>query len=193
VSAAVGILALQGDFDKHSQVVARVGATPRRVLLSFDLDGLDALVVPGGESTTMRHMIAQSDMEEPLSEFARTHPVMGTCAGFILMAKMLDGAPNDSPLAVLDVSVARNAYGRQVHSFVSEGRINFGESERTAQMIFIRAPRVVAVGDGCRPCGWHEEEIVMVRAVSGPTHLGAAFHPELVDDAVHREFVSSIG
>jgi 5'-phosphate synthase pdxT subunit len=181
MAAPVGLLALQGDFEKHRQALARVGA----------------LVIPGGESTTLSRLIDRGGLRAPLLEFAAAgHPVLGTCAGLIMLSRGLVGERDDTwhgvrPLGLLDVTVRRNGYGRQVDSFSEELVLNDGlapADELAAQpfrAVYIRAPRIETVGPGTaviarRPDG----EIVGVRQGN---LVGLTFHPELAGDGrFHR-------
>src|SRR5580704_2643240 len=115
---AIGILALQGDFEAHSKAVERSGATPRLVRSAADLEGLDGLIIPGGESTTMLKILREENLMEPLREFGRRRPVFGTCAGAILLANEVS-SPAQESLGLMDIGVERNAYGRQVDSRIA--------------------------------------------------------------------------
>jgi 5'-phosphate synthase pdxT subunit len=172
----IGVLALQGDFEAHAGVLRRLGATPRDVRVPADLDGLDGLVIPGGESTTITLGIEREGMAEPLRELAAAGtPVLGTCAGLIVLDR--------EHLGVLDLSARRNAFGRQIASFEIElpGRELYG---RTAQAVFIRAPWVEEHGDGVEVLAEIDGHPVAVRQGNV---LAVSFHPELSgDDRLHR-------
>jgi 5'-phosphate synthase pdxT subunit len=187
----VGVLSLQGDFDCHRAALASLGAEVRRVTLSADLDGLDALVLPGGESTTMTRLLAATGLREPFEGFVREKPVMGTCAGLILLGHGATGLPAP-PTGVLDVDVDRNAYGRQIDSFHAE--LEAPVIGGPFHGVFIRAPRIRAVGPGVEviarrgPDG--DREPVGVR--SGRI-VGLCFHPELTRDLrFHRWFLAEV-
>ncbi|HEY8477106.1 MAG TPA: pyridoxal 5'-phosphate synthase glutaminase subunit PdxT [Chloroflexota bacterium] len=182
----IGVLALQGDFLEHEVVLGRLGVETRQVRLPADLDGLDGLVIPGGESTTMTRLARDFDLVEPLQQLVRDGlPVFGTCAGMILLAREVDGRPG--LLGGLDVSVRRNAFGRQVESFEIDLPVpELGEDPVRA--VFIRAPVVERVGPGVRVLARLPDERVV--AVQQGRVIGAAFHPELTpDDRFHRYFV----
>lgn len=183
----VGVLALQGDFEAHGRILDRLGAHPVEVRTPAELDSVDALVLPGGESTTIRIVATASGMLEPLRERARAGlPIFGTCAGMIVCArKIVDG---DEPiLGIVDMAVRRNAYGRQVQSFESD--LEFAGAG-TVRAVFIRAPRIESVGSNVEVLARHGDEPVAVR--QGAVML-VAFHPELTgDDRVHRVFLDSL-
>jgi 5'-phosphate synthase pdxT subunit len=167
----VGILALQGDFDAHAKAFAEAGAETREVRTADDLAACDALVLPGGESTTMIKLLHAENLWEPLRAFAAVKPVFATCAGAILLASKVT-APEQDSLAVVDIDVERNAYGRQVHSHVSS--IDVGGVPMEA--VFIRAPIIRRVGEGVQILASHRGDPVLVRQGK---HLVATFHPEL--------------
>lgn len=194
----VGVLGLQGDFACHHASLEALGAEARRVTLPRDLEGVEALVIPGGESTTMLRLLAATGLRQPLEAFVRTRPVLGTCAGLILLGHGGDlgaqGLPAP-PLAAMDVAVERNAYGRQIDSFDAELEVPVvGGSFRG---VFIRAPRIVAVGPGVEviarrgpEAGVRAREPVGVRA---GRIVGICFHPELTSDLrLHRWFLTEV-
>lgn len=183
--ATVGVLALQGGFAAHARALGRVGAVPRLVRKPADLDGLDALVLPGGESTAMLHGLARDGLEEPLRAFlASGRPVLATCAGLILVAHDVRH-PAQRSFDLLDVDVERNAYGTQLDSFATT--VDAGGAFPGFHAVFIRAPRIVRVGRGVEVLARVRGEAVLVRA---GTITAATFHPELGDDdRVHRALV----
>jgi 5'-phosphate synthase pdxT subunit len=175
----VGVLALQGDFEAHARVLRSLGAEVREVRTPADLEGLDGLVMPGGESTTMTLGVAREGLEEPLREFGK--PIFGTCAGLI----MLDRAH----LGLMDITAERNAFGRQVHSF--EENLRFpGIEGGPVRAVFIRAPWIAS----------HGPDVEVLAAVDGhPVAarqgdlLAISFHPELGDDdRLHRMFLEQV-
>jgi 5'-phosphate synthase pdxT subunit len=187
--AVVGVLALQGDFAEHETILARLGVASREVRLPSDLDGLDALIIPGGESTTMTRLMAAYDLVSPLREFARDKPVWGTCAGLIVMAREATDLDRET-LDVIDISAQRNAFGRQVDSFETDLAIDEIEGP-PLRAVFIRAPLIREVGEGVKVLARLENgEIVAARQ---GRLLVTAFHPELTDDSrLHAYFVSLI-
>jgi 5'-phosphate synthase pdxT subunit len=198
----VGILALQGDYAAHAQVLERLGARTQLVRAATDLEGLAGMVIPGGESTTMLLLLERNGLRSGLAAFAATRPTFGTCAGLILLAREVTQPDQDS-LRVLNVSVARNAYGRQIDSFV--GEVSAEALGGTVEGVFIRAPRITRLGPAVdvlgrlasggpgetgRRDGAANGEPVLVR--EGQV-LAATFHPELTaDPRIHRFFLDEM-
>jgi 5'-phosphate synthase pdxT subunit len=183
----VGVLALQGAFAAHELALAEVGVATRQVRSRADLAGVSALVMPGGESTTMSRLLATSGLFDELQlRIDDGMPVFGTCAGMILLAtEVLDGRPDQRSFGAIDISVRRNGYGRQVDSFETD--IHVEGEELPFHAVFIRAPKVVAVGPGVHVMASHDDVPVLVRQGSV---MVASFHPELAGDArLHRMFV----
>jgi 5'-phosphate synthase pdxT subunit len=176
----IGVLALQGDFEAHVKALEELGARTRIVRVSSDLDGLDGLVIPGGESTTMTLGIEREQLAEPLRDFVRSgRPTLGTCAGLIMLDR--------DHLGLLDVSVQRNAFGRQTSSF--EADLDFDGEPLHA--VFIRAPWVEEVGDGVEVLAEVDGHPVAVREGNV---LAVAFHPELTDERrLHRWLLETAG
>lgn len=184
----IGILALQGDYEKHLVQVRALGATPRLVRLPKDLEGIDALIIPGGESTTMSILMDRFSLREPLKEFARRRPVYGTCAGMIMMAKHItDNLSGVEPLSLIDIDVVRNGYGRQIFSFEERLPSGIGGQSDSVTATFIRAPRIVRLGQGVSSLASYHGDPVLVRQ----GHLlAASFHNELGNEtAVLRFFL----
>ena len=174
----IGILAVQGDFREHAAMLRRLGADPVEVRKPEQLEDLDGLVIPGGESTAIMRLIRIYGLEDALRRFAR--PVFGTCAGMIVLGR--------DHLGLVDVGVRRNAYGRQVASFETDLELA-GESE-PLRGVFIRAPRVADIGSGVEVLAEHEGEPVLLRE---GRFLVASFHPELTDDTrVHERFLELV-
>jgi pyridoxal 5'-phosphate synthase pdxT subunit len=181
----VGVLALQGDFEAHAKMLARLGAEPVQVRTVPDLAGVDRLVIPGGESTTITKLATTYDLVEPLRKrAAEGMPVFGTCAGMIVCARrVLDG--EEPILPVIDIAVRRNAYGRQIDSF--EADVTFDGVSETVHAVFIRAPWVEETADGVEVLARHDGRVVAAR--QGRV-LVCSFHPELTDDdLLHRMFL----
>jgi 5'-phosphate synthase pdxT subunit len=189
----IGVLALQGDTREHLAALREAGADAITVRRRGELDAVDALVIPGGESTTMTHLLREFDLLDPLrSRIADGMPAYGSCAGMILLAnEILDAgvAGRDAaPLKGIDMTVRRNAFGRQVDSF--EGDIEFEGLDSAVHAVFIRAPWVERVGPDVRVLGRAADHIVAVR--QGQT-LATAFHPEMTGDRrIHRLFVDIV-
>ena len=174
----IGVLALQGAVREHVRSIEESGATAVQVKRLEDLEGLDALVLPGGESTTMRKLLDRYELLEPIRKLAEEGiPMFGTCAGLILLARNVVG--QESHLGVMNVTVERNSFGRQVDSFeIDLDTVGFGES---FPAVFIRAPHIVEVGKSVEVLAKHDGRIVLAR---DGNFLGCSFHPELTED--HR-------
>ena len=185
-SPRIGVLALQGDFALHARALARCDATAVEVRKPAQLDELDGLVIPGGESTTLLKLMDEWDFKPALEKFhASGRPIFGTCAGLILLAREVMNPPQFS-LGFIDVGVERNAYGRQRESFEAAGTATLDGRATPVEMIFIRAPRIRRVGVGVETLARHGDEAVMARQ---GTVLVATFHPELTDaPTIHRYF-----
>jgi len=180
----IGVLALQGDFDAHRKRLEELGAKVVLVRKPEQLDEIDGLVIPGGESSTFLKLLGASGFEK-LKEFVRVKPTFGTCAGAILLAKEVEN-PKQEGLGVLDVRIRRNAYGRQLESSIREGK--FGTSP--IEMVFIRAPKIERVGPGVEVIATEGKDPVAVR--QGRV-MAATFHPELSDDTrVHQAFLDMV-
>ena len=182
----VGVLALQGAFAAHSDCLASIGVQSIEVRNPEQLSSVDALLMPGGESSTMSQLLESSGLFDPIAtRIADGMPVFGTCAGMILLAsEILDGRSDQRSFSAIDISVRRNAFGRQVDSF--EATIN--SSVGDFHGVFIRAPRIERVGDQVEVLGSINDEPVLVRQGNV---LAASFHPELSNDArLHEYFVS---
>jgi pyridoxal 5'-phosphate synthase pdxT subunit len=174
----IGVLAVQGNFREHAAMLRRLGAEPVEVRKAEQLDGLDGLVIPGGESTAIMRLVRLYGLEQAIREF--TAPVLGTCAGMILLDR--------NHLGMLNLEVDRNAYGRQVASF--EADLDLAGDERPLRGVFIRAPRVADAGPGVEVLAKLGGEPVLLR--EGRV-LVASFHPELTDDTrVHERFLDLV-
>jgi 5'-phosphate synthase pdxT subunit len=181
----VGVLALQGGYQKHLACLDDLGIASRPVLLAADLDDCTALILPGGESTSMSRLIEARALLPALHAFAQSHRVMGTCAGLILMARGND--PRVAALGILDAEVARNAYGRQAQSFQTELRIGMTGMPERFPGVFIRAPQILACGPEITVLARHAGRPVLV---AQGWHLGMSFHPELAGDPrLHAEWL----
>jgi pyridoxal 5'-phosphate synthase pdxT subunit len=183
----IGVLALQGDYDAHAQALRDVGAEPVLVRKPEELADLDGLIIPGGESTTFLKFLERGGFLASLQDFVRHKPTFGTCAGCILLATEVTHPPQDS-LGVLDATVERNAYGRQIDS-----SIQIGDTKLTGgplEMVYIRAPRIVKTGPGVQILAERDGFPVLVE--QGHI-LAATFHPELSQDRrVHQHFVDLV-
>ncbi len=189
----VGVLALQGDFAEHLAMLRRLGTQAVEVRLPEDLQGLQGLILPGGESTTIGKLALRFGLLEPLRDFGRRHALWGTCAGLIFLARDIGRA--QPLLGLMDIKVARNAFGRQVDSFEVDISVSsLEEPQRPFHAIFIRAPVIESVGDQVQvlarlpeDSGPHAGKVVAARQ---GRLLATAFHPELTDDdRIHRLFL----
>jgi len=186
----IGVLALQGAFREHIQALTRLGAEAVPLRSPNELAGLDGVVLPGGESTTMDKLLRQFDLQQPLRRQLRAGlPAMATCAGVILLAnEVRDGLPNQESLHLLPIAVRRNAYGRQPESFESD--IELQGFDHPFRGVFIRSPVVERVDDSVEVLGTVDDRPVAIR--SGRI-LGLTFHPELTgDDRLHRLFLDDV-
>jgi 5'-phosphate synthase pdxT subunit len=186
----VGVLALQGAFDAHARRLAELGVESRLVKDIPDLDGLDGIILPGGESTTMSNLLVASGLGVVLA--SRLHdglPVFGTCAGMIMMARTInDGRPDQISLDAMDIKVRRNGYGRQNDSF--EQDISISSLDTPFHALFIRAPIIESIGSDVEVLASVGEHPVLVRQAQA---FASSFHPELVSDLrVHEIFLSMI-
>jgi len=183
----IGVLALQGDYDAHRRMLERLGAAVSLVRKPEELDAVDALVIPGGESSTFLKFLEQGGFLQKLRDFVRTKPTFGTCAGAILLAKEVSN-PSQESLGALDIRVRRNAYGRQLESAIHQGSTTLGRDP--LEMVFIRAPKIERVGNGVEVLAREGDDPVLVR--QGKT-MAATFHPELSNDTrVHGEFLKML-
>jgi len=186
----IGVLALQGAFREHIMSFEALGVSALAVRKPEQLDGCSGLVIPGGESTAIAKLMVTYGFYEPIRRrFADGMAVWGTCAGAILIAKdIVDGLPDQEPLALMDVAVRRNAYGRQIDSF--EADLDFDDLDEPFRGVFIRAPWIESLGEGAVALATHDGHIVAARE---ERLLATTFHPELTGDPrVHRYFVESV-
>jgi len=189
----VGVLALQGDFAAHAAAVERAGAEPVLVRDAEQLEDVDGLVIPGGESTTMLKLLHYDGLMEPLARFGGEKPIFGTCAGAILLASEVT-RPNQESLALMDIGVERNGYGRQLDSRVAniDPEPEFQQRSRPGKLeaVFIRAPIIRRVGPETKVLARYQGDPVLVEQ---GRHLVATFHPELTPDArVHSYFLEKL-
>jgi len=186
----VGVLALQGAFNRHTRVLGELNVATQEVRTPQDLASVDALVMPGGESTTMSQLLESSELFEPIKKMIHEGmPVFGTCAGMILLAKeIIDGRDDQVSFGAIDIDVQRNAYGRQIDSF--EAEIEVDGFNTPFHAVFIRAPRIVKAAQSVEVLAEFGVEIVLARQKNV---LVASFHPELSpDQRIHELFVREI-
>jgi 5'-phosphate synthase pdxT subunit len=183
LNKTVGVLAVQGDFLAHLEVLGTIGLQGREIRNSRDLNGVTHLIIPGGESTTIRKVTQFDGLWDKLVDFSGA--VMGTCMGSILMAKSIL-SPDSEGWGMIDLTVQRNAYGRQIDSFTASGKIAF--LDNVFEMVFIRAPKIVRFGEGVKPFAWLGDEVTGVIAGN---KMALTFHPELSGSPrLHEYFLS---
>src|SRR5579862_2252842 len=188
----IGVLALQGDFDAHRRRLEQLGAEVVLVKKPEQLDSLDGLVIPGGESGTFLKLLGDECFEK-LKDFVRTKPTFGTCAGAILLATEVEN-PAQAGLGALNIRIRRNAYGRQIDSSIREGKflrdLEGHLAESPLEMVFIRAPKISHVGDGVEVLATEGSDPVAVRQGRA---MAATFHPELSEDTrIHQVFLNLV-
>jgi 5'-phosphate synthase pdxT subunit len=189
LNAELGVLALQGDYVEHQRMLERLGRSSRQIRKASELEGLRALILPGGESTTMVKFMEEEELMEPLRDFyASGGALYGTCAGTILLARAVS-APSQASLGLMDIDVERNGYGRQIDSHESPGACpELGDEP--LPMVFIRAPLISRTGPEVRVLAEHRDQPVLVRQ---GRLLASTFHPELSNDLrVHRYFLDQV-
>ncbi|WP_042280892.1 pyridoxal 5'-phosphate synthase glutaminase subunit PdxT [Candidatus Protochlamydia sp. R18] len=186
----IGILALQGDFFKHQEMLHSLGIETIQVKTRNELDFCDALIIPGGESTVMMRQLETTNLKELLVHFAIHKPVFGTCAGLILMSSHVQNSAM-MPLGLLHITVERNAFGRQVDSFQVDVSVYLKPGDEICfPAFFIRAPRIRTSETPVQILASYEEEPILVRQGH---HLGASFHPELtVNPSIHLYFLEMV-
>jgi 5'-phosphate synthase pdxT subunit len=181
------VLALQGDFEAHRAALARVGADAVEVRTPAELNQVQGLVIPGGESTTMLKLLDAAELREAVKEFGKTKPIFGTCAGAILIAKRVTN-PLQESLGLIDIEVERNAYGRQLDSRVVRLQPDFDGGD--VEAVFIRAPIIRSVGADAKILITYNGDPVLVEE---GRHMVTTFHPELgTDDRIHRMFLDKV-
>jgi 5'-phosphate synthase pdxT subunit len=183
----IGVLAIQGDYEAHKARLEQLGAKVILVRKPEQLDSIDAIVIPGGESSTFLNFLAEEGFLDKLREFVRTKPTFGTCAGAILLAKDVENPPQLS-LGALDIRIRRNAYGRQIDSSIREAQTKLEGGP--LEMVFIRAPKIVTTGKNVQILASSGDDPVLIREGN---IMAATFHPELSPDTrVHAEFLKLV-
>ncbi|NLP09006.1 pyridoxal 5'-phosphate synthase glutaminase subunit PdxT [bacterium] len=185
----VGVLAVQGDYAKHVDILKRLGHIPHLVRIEAELNQCDGLIIPGGESTTLTIVMQKHGLWEPLRRFGERRPIFGTCAGLIILSSRTPNHPF-APLGLIDLTVERNAYGRQKDSFIDEVAVTWKGRNHFIPGFFIRAPKIIEIGKSVSVLGRHHNDIVLVE---NERILAATFHPELTDDlSVHKYFIRKL-
>lgn len=182
----IGVLALQGDFEKHAQVVKKLGHTCISAKDATSINSCDKLIIPGGESTTIIRLIEKLNLRQTLMDFAKERAVMGTCAGLILLGNPMPKLPFPS-LKLIDIQAERNAYGRQIDSFIDTVQLDFDGRKSQMEGVFIRAPKILSAGVSVQPLAYHGQDIVLAKSRN---IMVCTFHPELTEDVrVHEYFI----
>jgi len=181
----IGVLALQGDYEKHIHILDLLKIQNMEIRYSRELDMIQGLVIPGGESTTITDLMGRNGFYEPIRNFAKNYPILGTCAGLIMMASSVPGSRVE-PLGILDIEVDRNAYGRQVHSFTDQLPVQLNGRATQIPSTFIRAPKITKIAAGVEVISKYRGNPV---AVKQDHHLGLSFHPELDNVTLFHEFI----
>ncbi len=179
----IGILALQGNFQKHKLLLNKLGLESNYVRYASDLDDINGLIIPGGESTTMTKLLNRSNLYSPITTFAKKYPVLGTCAGLIMMS---DNAMDErvKTLKLLNINVERNASGRQINSSAENISVVYQNIQKKINVTFIRAPKILSHGDEVNVLAYHKG---IPCAVKSGKHIGLSFHPELNDVSIFHE------
>jgi len=172
----VGILELQGDFELHHNILRELGYTSFSVKESTDLENLDGLIIPGGESTTMSLLIDSFNLRKSILDFSKENPILGTCAGLILMARSIEDESKVNPLGILDIEVSRNAYGRQIMSRKENITIESDSKTFDMELTLIRAPKILKINKSINVIAEIDNSPA---AVFDGRHMGLSFHPEL--------------
>ena len=185
----IGVLAVQGDFALHEKTLHALGVETIQVRKPEHLDGCSGLIMPGGESTTFVKLLKEVDLFDALKQFGREKVIFGTCAGLITLAHEIVNYPLET-LDLIQIQVARNAYGRQIDSFIDTVQVKTDDTVFEVEGVFIRAPKIVEVGEGTQAIGFRGDEIVMAE---NKHILVATFHPELTDDTrIHNYFLQKV-
>ena len=184
----LGVLALQGDFTLHKKMLAQLDAPSILVKYPHELEKCDGLIIPGGESSVMSKLIDSHGFRNPLLEFSKTNSIFGTCAGMILLSSTAS-SPNLNPLNILEFTVCRNAWGRQIFSFSKEIEVDINDGVNF-MATFIRAPKVTEISDSLKVLSTLNDEIVLI---SDGKHLVSSFHPEFGSDTqIHKYFINLV-
>lgn len=188
----IGILGLQGDFELHQKMIENLGVTTCIVKRPDDLNDCDGLIIPGGESTTFMKLIDKIGLKDAIQKFYLNKPVFGTCAGSIILAMNVIGETRYETFKAIDIDIQRNAYGRQVDSFIDDVTLASEIDKKNPKFegVFIRAPKFIKLGNKVKPLAFHKDDVVM--AEQGNI-LVATFHPELTEDTrIHQYFLQKI-
>ena len=182
----IGVLELQGNYSLHHKIFSDLGISSKGIKTARDLDNIDGLVIPGGESTTISLLLDSFDLRIPIKNFAKENPIMGTCAGLIMMSKSINGEKKVKPLEILDITVDRNAYGRQIMSSKKPVSFRLNNQKIEINATLIRAPKIISINDSV-------DVLAMIdnfpAVVMQGRHLGLSFHPELDGVTIFHEIL----
>jgi len=181
----IGVLAIQGNFDMHSSILDKIGIEPVLVRYPNELDTVEGIVIPGGESTTMSKLMNRIGFFEPLKSFSKDYPLLGTCAGLILMSEKVVDTELDS-LGLLDVQIERNGYGRQINSNTINIDFKLNNTNYSLPASFIRAPKIISYGKSLNVIAKYDNTPIIVE---NDRHMGISFHPELDNISILHEYV----
>jgi pyridoxal 5'-phosphate synthase pdxT subunit len=181
----IGVLAVQGNYDMHSDILEQLGIDPILVRYPNQLDSLEGLVIPGGESTTMTKLMNRIDFFSPIKSFANYYPVLGTCAGLILMSEKVVDTELDT-LGLLDIQIERNGYGRQIYSNTIDVDVDLNNINYSLPASFIRAPRIISYGQSVNVLAMYDDTPIVVK---NNRHMGISFHPELDNISILHEYI----
>ena len=185
----IGVLAVQGDFELHKKALRKLDLEVAEIRIPEQLATCDGLIIPGGESTTFVKLLKENGLFQALRQFGQKKTIMGTCAGLITLASEVENNGFET-LQLIQLRVRRNAYGRQIDSFIDTVKLELSGESFSFEGVFIRAPKIVALGEGTRALGYHGQEVVMAE---NDHILVATFHPELTEDLrVHQYFLQKV-
>ena len=182
----IGVLELQGNYDLHHKIFSDLGIRSKGIKTAKDLDNIDGLIIPGGESTTISLLLDSFDLRKPIKNFAKDNPIMGTCAGLIMMSKSIKGEKKVIPLEILDITVDRNAYGRQIMSSKEPIIFRLKNQKIEINATLIRAPKIIGINDSVNVIAKIDNSPAVV--MQG-RHLGLSFHPELDGVTIFHEIL----
>ena len=182
----IGVLELQGNYSLHHKIFSDLGISSKSIKTARDLDNIDGLVIPGGESTTISLLLDSFDLRIPIKNFAKENPIMGTCAGLIMMSKSIKGDKKVTPLGILDIIVDRNAYGRQIMSCKEPVSFRLNNQKIEINATLIRAPKIISINDSVNVLAMIDS---FPAVVMQGRHLGLSFHPELDGITIFHEIL----
>ena len=182
----IGVLELQGNYSLHHKIFSDLGISSKGIKTAKDLDNIDGLVIPGGETTTISLLLDSFDLRIPIKNFAKENPIMGTCAGLIMMSKSIKGDKKVTPLGILDIIVDRNAYGRQIMSCKEPVSFRLNNQKIEINATLIRAPKIISINDSVNVLATIDN---FPAVVMEGKHLGLSFHPELDGITIFHEIL----